>query len=141
MLDELYGRTSAFAMDSHGRDHMIPVGLRYSRNGHPFEIGFEFTMVMGTKTVYASRDILRQGLWIPSGKEQVRAQPCKIRATMSEGVMITLPMEFGRFDIVMHHDIMKDFIWRTYEILPRRNEDVYFDLEVDAAIEKILADT
>ena len=128
-------------MDAQGVDHMIPMGLKYSRNGTPFEIGFEFTMLFKTKTVYASRDILRQGLWMSVGKHAVRAQPCKLRTTMTNGIMITLPMEFGRFDIVMDHEVMKEFIYRTYEILPRRSEDVYFDLEVDAAIEKILADT
>lgn len=141
MRDELSARTLAYALDSSGDDHQIPLGLRYSRNT-PFEIGFEFEMLYEKKTVYASREIIRQGLYHPTGDYGVRAQRCKMSACMCPGVMITLPLaEYGRFDIMIHRDAMKWFVEESYKLLPKQNECVYFELEVDAAISRILADT
>lgn len=121
-------------VDDRGVRHQLDVVLGYRRND-PYAVTMTFLTGSGDLTWTFGRDLLVDGVNLPTGQGDVHVAP-SIASNGRAGVHIELSSPDGHLVLQARADDVNDFITRSTEVVPVGSESV--QVEVDSLIAQLL---
>ena len=102
----------------------------------PYAVAMHLEARSGTVVWTFARELLAEGLYVPTGSGDVQVWPC-LSVSGDAVVIIELCSPDGLALLQAPSRLVHDFIARTYDVVPEGEETVH--LEMDALISQLLS--